>query len=54
VSSKKRAVKNRLEEVLASTRKGFFYAGFFSLFINVLALVPSLYMLQVYDTSYAK
>jgi len=45
----KKVVKNKLEEALANTRRGFLYAGFFSLFINILALVPSLYMLQVYD-----
>lgn len=39
----------KLEEALKRTRKSFFYVGFFSLFINVLALTPSLYMLQVYD-----
>jgi len=39
----------KLEETLKRTRKSFFYVGFFSLFINVLALTPSLYMLQVYD-----
>jgi len=44
-----KVIKNKLEEALANTRKGFIYAGFFSLFINILALVPSLYMLQVYD-----
>ena len=39
----------KLQEVLKETRSAFLYAGFFSMFINVLMLVPSLYMLQVYD-----
>jgi ATP-binding cassette subfamily C protein EexD len=42
-------VETQLEKTLKNTRKGFFYVGIFSLFINVLMLVPSLYMLQVYD-----
>ncbi len=41
--------KNMLKEALKKVKHGFFYAGFFSLFINLLMLVPSLYMLQVYD-----
>jgi ATP-binding cassette subfamily C protein EexD len=44
-----KVVKNKLQEALSKVRKSFLYAGFFSLFINLLALVPSLYMLQVYD-----
>jgi len=38
-----------LEKALKDTKRGFFYVGIFSLFINMLMLVPSLYMLQVYD-----
>jgi len=45
----KKLAKSKLEEVLKQTRKAFFFAGFFSMFINMLMLVPSLYMLQVYD-----
>ena len=45
----KKLATSKLEEVLKQTRKWFFYAGFFSLFINMLMLVPSFYMLQVYD-----
>ena len=41
--------QTQLEKVLKDTRKAFFYVGFFSLFINMLALTPSIYMLQVYD-----
>lgn len=36
-------------ELIARFRPFFFYAGFFSLFINILLLVPSIYMLQVFD-----
>lgn len=38
-----------LREALASGRMSFLAAGFFSLFINLLLLVPAIYMLQVYD-----
>jgi len=45
----KKLAISKLEEVLKDTRKAFFFAGFFSMFINMLMLLPSLYMLQVYD-----
>ncbi len=45
----KKLIESSLEKVLKRTRKWFFYAGVFSLFINILMLVPSFYMLQVYD-----
>lgn len=38
-----------LKEALDLCRGSFIGAGFFSLFINLLMLVPSLYMLQIYD-----
>jgi ATP-binding cassette subfamily C protein EexD len=38
-----------LRAALASFAGSFAYVGLFSLFINLLMLVPSLYMLQVYD-----
>lgn len=41
--------KTELAEVLFSFRKAFLTAGLFSMFINVIGLVPSIYMLQVYD-----
>ena len=41
--------RTELAEVLFSFRKAFYTAGVFSMFINVLGLVPSIYMLQVYD-----
>ena len=41
--------RTELAEVLFSFRKAFYTAGVFSMFINLLGLVPSIYMLQVYD-----
>ena len=41
--------RTELTEVLFSFRKAFYTAGVFSMFINILGLVPSIYMLQVYD-----
>lgn len=41
--------RTELNDVLFSFRKAFYTAGVFSMFINMLALVPSIYMLQVYD-----
>ncbi|QFU02660.1 Type I secretion system ATP-binding protein PrsD [Halomonas sp. THAF5a] len=38
-----------LQHVLRACRGGFASVGFFSLFVNLLMLVPALYMLQVYD-----
>ncbi|EIJ34251.1 type I secretion system ATPase [Thiothrix nivea DSM 5205] len=38
-----------LARLLGGLKSSFMYVGFFSLFVNVLMLVPSLYMLQVYD-----
>ncbi len=38
-----------LAAALAVCRKSFLTAGFFSMFINLLLLVPVIYMLQVYD-----
>ncbi len=40
---------DELRSALQASRNSFLYTGFFSAFINVLLLVPSLYMLQVYD-----
>lgn len=40
--------KNELRLVLGKLKGSFFTVGFFSLFINLLALVPALYMLQLY------
>lgn len=41
--------RTEFAEVLYSFRKAFYIAGVFSMFINVIGLVPSIYMLQVYD-----
>ena len=41
--------RTELNEVLFSFRKAFISAGFFSMVINMLGLVPSIYMLQIYD-----
>ncbi|MCK6406773.1 MAG: type I secretion system permease/ATPase [Rhodocyclaceae bacterium] len=36
-------------DLISRFRPFFVYAGFFSLFINILLLIPSIYMLQVFD-----
>lgn len=41
--------KSELKKVMFSLKTSFFFVGFFSFFINILMLVPSIYMLQVYD-----
>lgn len=41
--------RTELNDVLFSFRRVFYTAGLFSMFINVIGLVPSIYMLQVYD-----
>jgi ATP-binding cassette subfamily C protein EexD len=38
-----------LQEALKQCKGGFYSAGFLSFFINLLMLVPALYMLQIYD-----
>jgi ATP-binding cassette subfamily C protein EexD len=38
-----------LSRALVACRSSFLFAGFFSLFVNLLLLVPSFYMLAVYD-----
>lgn len=38
-----------LGAALGSNKRSFIFVGFFSLFINLLMLVPPLYMLQIYD-----
>jgi ATP-binding cassette subfamily C protein EexD len=40
---------NPLRQALASCRGSFIVVGFFSMCINLLMLVPAIYMLQVYD-----
>ncbi|KTT04506.1 peptidase [Pseudomonas oryzihabitans] len=41
--------RTELENALLSAKTSFLYVGFFSLFVNLLLLVPSFYMLEVYD-----
>lgn len=41
--------EDELRAALKASRNSFIYAGLFSMFINLLMLVPALYMLQVYD-----
>lgn len=41
--------KTELEQAIALCKGSFFAVGFFSFFVNLLMLVPSFYMLQVYD-----
>ncbi|MEN8638431.1 type I secretion system permease/ATPase [Pseudomonas sichuanensis] len=41
--------RTELEQALAACKASFFSVGFFSFFVNLLMLVPSFYMLQVYD-----
>ncbi|MTW20209.1 type I secretion system permease/ATPase [Allochromatium palmeri] len=40
---------DELRSALKANRDSFLFAGFFSLFINLLMLTPAIYMLQVYD-----
>lgn len=41
--------RTELERALLYSKASFLYVGFFSLFVNLLLLVPSFYMLEVYD-----
>jgi ATP-binding cassette subfamily C protein EexD len=43
------AAPRNLQQALRVCRSSFVYAGFFSLFINLLLLLPTIYMLQIYD-----
>ncbi|MCK0163722.1 type I secretion system permease/ATPase [Marinobacter sp. S6332] len=43
------AADTELELALKQCKRGFIAVGVFSLFINILMLVPAIYMLQVYD-----
>lgn len=46
---KQKPEKTELQQALFNIKKGFISVGIFSLFINILMLVPPLYMLQLYD-----
>ena len=49
MQTKKKTGEDDLVKALRSSSRGFFAAGFFSFFINILMLTAPLYMLQVYD-----
>lgn len=49
MSTFKRSDKSELVRVLLDSKSSFLMVGFFSLFVNLLLLVPSFYMLEVYD-----
>jgi len=50
IAQKKQNSKDsELKTAILSSKKSFLVVGFFSLFINLLMLVPPLYMLQLYD-----
>ena len=46
---KNNTVNSELKDAILASKKSFLIVGFFSLFINLLMLVPPLYMLQLYD-----
>ncbi len=46
---KQKPEKTELQKALTNIRSAFISVGVFSLFINILMLVPPLYMLQLYD-----
>ena len=48
-AAQNKVANSELKEAILASKKSFFIVGFFSLFINILMLVPSLYMLQLYD-----
>jgi len=47
--NRQKATTSELRKAIFASKKAFLMVGFFSLFINVLMLVPPLYMLQLYD-----
>ncbi|MCD6432838.1 MAG: type I secretion system permease/ATPase [Sulfurimonas sp.] len=48
-TQQQKTTNSELKEAILTSKKSFFIVGFFSLFINLLMLVPPLYMLQLYD-----
>lgn len=46
---KKEIEQSELKEAILKSKKSFLMVGFFSFFVNLLMLVPPLYMLQLYD-----
>jgi len=49
VHNNQKSKESELKSAIMQSKKSFIIVGFFSLFINLLMLVPSLYMLQLYD-----
>lgn len=49
MNSRQWLLPSELRQVLAQSKSSFLMAGMFSLFINLLLLLPTIYMLQVYD-----
>ena len=49
IQKKQGAVSSELKEAILASKKSFIAVGIFSLFVNLLMLVPSIYMLQLYD-----
>ncbi|MFA6136915.1 MAG: type I secretion system permease/ATPase [Sulfurimonas sp.] len=49
VQKNQKSKVSELKSAIMQSKKSFMIVGFFSLFINLLMLVPSLYMLQLYD-----
>jgi len=49
VQKKKTTANSELKEAILASKKSFIIVGVFSLFVNLLMLVPSIYMLQLYD-----
>lgn len=46
---KQETTNSEVKEAILASKKSFLVVGFLSLFINILMLVPPLYMLQLYD-----
>jgi ATP-binding cassette subfamily C protein EexD len=49
IQKKQKSTNSELKQAILASKKSFILVGFFSLFINLLMLVPPLYMLQLYD-----
>lgn len=47
--NRQKVTKSELKQAILASKKSFMTVGFFSMFINLLMLVPPLYMLQLYD-----
>jgi len=47
--NRQKVTNSELKQAIFASKKSFMIVGFFSMFINLLMLVPSLYMLQLYD-----